>query len=192
MHIHARPHVAIAEARVVKPSTPDVGLLDGVVAPRILDAMRAAAAEYEKQGIRYALVGGLAVGAQGWPRATEDVDFLVDEKAFEQRPGGLVLLRVPFQANGVPIDSLAPTRDEPFLAAARDSAVITNGIPVIGVEALVYMKLKAYRMRDRVDVVELIKRGADGDRCRRWIANHAPSMTPRLEELLELAEGESL
>jgi hypothetical protein len=41
--------------------------------------MRAAAAEYERMGIRFALVGGLAVGAQGWPRATKHVDFLVDE-----------------------------------------------------------------------------------------------------------------
>ena len=74
---------------------------------------------------RCLLVGGLAVGAHGWPRATKDVDFLVDESAFEHRPGGLVLLKVPFQANGVPIDSLAPAEDEPFLAEERDCAAIT-------------------------------------------------------------------
>jgi hypothetical protein len=167
-------------------------LLDAIVAPRVLQAMRAAAAEYERQGVRYALVGGLAVGAQGWPRATQDVDFLVDESAFEHRPGGLVLLKVPFQANGVPIDSLAPAQDEPFLAEERDRAPITAGIPVIGVEALVYMKLKASRMRDRVDVVELLKSGVDPEPCRRWLAVHAPAMGPGFEQLVEQALRESV
>jgi hypothetical protein len=175
----------------VKPTTPDVRLLQAVVAPRVLLAMRAAAAEYERMGIRFALVGGLAVGAQGWPRATKDVDFLVDESAFERREGGLVLLRVPFQANGVPIDSLAPADDEPFLAAARDRAEISDGIPVIGIEALVYMKLKAARMRDRVDVVELLKAGNDPEPCRQWLQAHAPSLTPHFDELVEVARAES-
>jgi hypothetical protein len=40
-------------------------LLEDVVAPHILAAMRTAVAEYERQGIRHALVGEFAVGAQG-------------------------------------------------------------------------------------------------------------------------------
>lgn len=175
----------------MRPSTPDLRLLEAVVAPRVLQAMRAAAAEYERQGIRYALVGGLAVGAQGWPRATKDVDFLVDESAFERRPGGLVLLKVPFEAKGVPIDSLAPAAGEQFLALARDTAERTEGIPVIGVEALIYMKLKASRMRDRVDVVELIKSGVDPARCRRWLAENAPDTLDRFEQLVETARAEA-
>ena len=185
-----RPHVAISEARFVKPKTPDISLLEEVVAPRVLNAMRAAAAEYERLGIRYALVGGLAVGAQGWPRATKDVDFLVDESAFERRPGGLVLLKVPFEAGGVPIDSLCPKDDELFLADARDSAEVSHGIPVIGVEALIYMKLRASRMRDRVDVVELLKAGTDPVACRKWIAEHAPDLSDDLERLVDTARAE--
>jgi hypothetical protein len=153
--------------------------------------MRTAAAEYERQRIRHALVGGLAVGAHGWPRATKHVDFLVDESAFEHRPGGLVLLKVPFQINGVPLDSLAPADDEPFLVEARDCAAVTDGIPVLGIEALVYMKLKAARMRDRVDVVELLKAGAEPQACRRWLAEHAPALEPLFEELVEVAQRES-
>jgi hypothetical protein len=183
--------VAISEARVVRPKTPDVGLLAEVVAARVLQAMQAIAAEYRRMGIRHALVGGLAVGAQGWPRATKDVDFLVDESAFERRPGGLVLLRVPFEVGGVPVDSLAPRADEAFLADARDAAVESHGIPVLAVEPLVYMKLKAGRSRDQVDVIELLKAGVDEEACRRWLQQHSPDMLARFEPLAERARVES-
>lgn len=173
------------------PKTPDVGLLGEVVAPRVLRAMQTIAAEYRRMGVRHALVGGLALGAQGWPRATKHVDFLVDESAFERRPGGLVLLRVPFEIDGVPVDSLAPRADEGFLAEARDAAVESQGIPVLAVEPLVYMKLKAGRLRDQVDVVELLKAGVDEVGCRRWLERHASDMVPRFEPLAERARAES-
>jgi hypothetical protein len=51
--------------------TPDVGMLDGVVAPRILDAMRTASGRLQELGVRHALVGALAAGAHGYPRATK-------------------------------------------------------------------------------------------------------------------------
>lgn len=175
----------------MKPRTPDIHLLDAVVAPRVLEAMRAAAAELRRMGVRHALVGGLAVGAHGWPRATRDVDFLVDETAFERRPGGLLVLKVPFEAGGVPVDSLAPRDDEPFLADARDHAEATDGLPVIGIEALVYMKLRAGRMRDQVDVVELLKAGAPVDRCRGWLARNAPDLSSAFDELVATAEREA-
>lgn len=175
----------------MKHETPDLKLLEDVVAPRILRAMHTIAAEYRNMGVRHALVGGLAVGAQGWPRATKDVDFLVDERAFERRAGGMLLLRVPFEVDGVPVDSLAPADDEPFLAEARDAAPTSEGIPILGVEALVYMKLKASRMRDQVDVVELLKAGADEASCRRWLAAHAPALLVRFEALAKSAHEET-
>ena len=55
------------------PRSPDLLLLDDTVAPRILDAMRAASARLTELGVRHVLVGGLAVGAWGHPRATKDV-----------------------------------------------------------------------------------------------------------------------
>ncbi len=47
------------------------------VAPRVKDAATQAAAQLEHLGVRYALAGGLAVGAHGYVRATTDVHFLV-------------------------------------------------------------------------------------------------------------------
>ena len=58
---------------------PDPSLLEGVVAREVLDAMRIASLALKRAGVRHVVVGGLAVGANGFPRATRDVDFLVGE-----------------------------------------------------------------------------------------------------------------
>lgn len=103
-------------------ATPDASLLLGVVAPEVLDAMRVASAALRRVGVRHVVVGGLAVGANGFPRATKDVDFLVGDEAFEQHPGGLVTLRpgVPFQVNRVAVHFIGAEASEGFLAAALD------------------------------------------------------------------------
>lgn len=120
--------------------TPDVGLLDGVVAPRILEAMRSASARLKELGIRHALVGALGVGAHGYPRATKDVNFLVGDEAFQHHAGGLVSLSagVPIQVGDVPIDPLSMRPDEPHLQNALSQAVVNGGVPVAPLEALVY------------------------------------------------------
>ena len=63
---------------------PDLALLDGVVAPEILAAMRSASAQLTQAGIPHALAGALAVGAWGYPRASKDVNFLVGDEAFKR------------------------------------------------------------------------------------------------------------
>jgi len=45
--------------------------------PRMVAAIRAAHEAYARLGIRHALIGGMAVGVHGHPRATKDIDFLV-------------------------------------------------------------------------------------------------------------------
>ena len=73
---------------------PRVNLMDlkevfRFVAPRVREAAVKTAEQLNHLGIRYALAGGLAVGAHGYVRATTDVDFLVGEEAFEHH-GSLV------------------------------------------------------------------------------------------------------
>jgi len=99
-------------------SKPDPSLLEGVVAREVLDALEVASAALGSLGVRHVVVGGLAVGANGFPRATRDVDFLVGEEAFEHHAGGLVTLRagVPFQVRSVAVDFIAPE----LLRAAQD------------------------------------------------------------------------
>lgn len=169
-------------------TSPDPTLLTDVVAPRVLEALRLASQALTNARVRHIVVGGLAVGANGYPRNTQDVDFLVGAEAFEHHPGGLVTLRagVPFQVNGVAIDFLSPEPDEPFLEAmlSRPPGSFADAGP------LVYMKLKASRLKDQADVVELIKASLDIDACRAFLETHAPDRAAHFEKLLERASRE--
>lgn len=170
----------------------DLLALEGVVAPRVLDAMRSASDELTRLGVRHALVGGLAVGAHGYPRATKDVDFLVGDEAFEHHEGGIVTMKpgIPIQIHGVLVDLLSAQPGEGALGAVP---VVRTGVdvPIAPIEALVHLKLKSPRLKDAADVIELLKVGIDCARCRAWLATNAPALAPRFEELIERAQRES-
>ena len=166
--------------------TPDIGLLEGVVAPRILQAMRRASKQLQELGIQHALVGALGVGAHGYPRATKDVDFLVGDEAFQQHAGGLISITtgVPVQVGDVPIDPLSIRPDEPHLVEAVATAVVSDGVPVAPIEAIVYLKLKSPRRRDAADIVELLRVVPDPDRIRHYLMTHAPSLIEKFDILV--------
>ena len=163
---------------------PDLTLLDDVVAAKVLEALKLASEALVAARVRHVVVGGLAVGANGHPRATKDVDFLVGDEAFEHH-GKLVTLRsgLPFQVDGVAVDFLSPGPDEPFLEEALGA---TPG-SVIDAAPLVYMKLKASRMQDRADVVALIKSSLDVEACRSYLRTHAPDLGVRFDDLVAIA-----
>ena len=167
---------------------PDLSLLDDVVAAKVLQAMRRASEALIQAQIRHVVVGGLAVGANGYPRATKDVDFLVGDEAFEQHGGGFVTMRpgVPIQIDGVAIDLLSIGDGEEHLAAAL---ALPPG-SAIDAERLVYMKLKSPRQKDRVDVIELVKAGVDIGSCRAYLAEHAPHFVPTFDDLVARAAAE--
>lgn len=167
---------------------PDPSLLADVVAPRVLDAWRAASEALQRAGVRHVVIGGLAVGANGHPRATKDVDFLVGDEAFLHHAGGLVTMNpaIPIAVNGVAIDYLAPRADEGHLAGALAAPPGT----FIDVARLVYMKLKASRMQDRADVVALIKSGQDVDACRAYLVSNAPALVAAFDDLVVKAASE--
>lgn len=167
---------------------PDPSLLVDVVAPKVLDAWRAASEALKRAGVRHVVIGGLAVGANGHPRATKDVDFLVGDEAFLHHAGGLVTMNpaIPIAVNGVAIDYLAPRPDEDHLAGALDAQSGT----FIDVARLVYMKLRASRMQDRADVVALIKTGQDVDACRAYLLSNAPALVAAFDDLVMKAVSE--
>lgn len=164
---------------------PDLARLEGVVAPRVLDALRVAASTLTKLGVRHTLVGGLAVGANGYPRATKDVDFLVGEEAFEQHEGGVVTMKpgMPIQVAGVAVDFLSIGTGEEHLAAAFCDEIAAA-------PPLVYLKLKSPRSKDRTDVIELVKAGVAVDAVRAYLGAHEPDFVPRFEELVRVARAE--
>ncbi len=174
---------------------PDLARLRGVVAPEILDAVEVASRTLTEAGIPHALAGGLAVGAHGYPRTTDDVDFLVGDEAFVKHAGGLVTLKVPLIAIGkVRVDFVAIEEskgEEGQLRPAVESPPVSESIPVVPLTALVYMKLKAGRQKDITDLVELLKRGKiEVDVMDRYLTQHAPDRMPRWERTKEIAARE--
>jgi hypothetical protein len=164
-----------------------------VLNPRVLRALRAGHEALDRLGVRHVLVGGLAVGIYGRVRVTKDVDFLVGPEAFDS-VGVLVSFRpgVPLSAEGVPIDSiLAPAEHEGVLGAALADPLIVDGIPVIRVEALIYMKLVASRRQDLADVVSMLREGdVDVARTRSLLDTTGPALRARFEALLAEADSE--
>jgi hypothetical protein len=175
-----------------------LGRLDLAAAFEVVsDRIRRAAVDSSRQmaaaGIRHALVGGLAVGAHGWPRATRDVGFLVGGEAWVRRPSGIVTPNpeLPLEAHGVAIDAIPIREDEPHLQAAVDSPLSTpEGVPVAPVEVVVYMKLKSPRARDEADVVELARSGVDLGRIRAYLVANAPGLVERFDAMVARARGE--
>ncbi len=163
-----------------------------VVSERVWRAMIDSSALLHQLGIRHILVGGLAVGAHGYPRVTKSVDFLVDDSAWTQIEGGLVVMRagLPVQAHGVAVDALSIGDDEHHLLAALDAAELSEGVPVAPVEALVYTKLVSRRSKDLQDVVELVRAGLDVDKVRGYLERHAGALRSRFEQAVEIAERE--
>lgn len=161
------------------------------VAPRVREAAVKAAGQLNLLGIRHALAGGLAVGAHGYIRATSDVDFLVGEEAFEHQ--GLVVAfkaGVPIEVDGVRIDYLSPISLGPQLEQVLDNPPINEGLAIVPIEVLIYMKLVAKRRRDLVDVIELVKVGADLARVRDYLKQYAGDLVPSFESLVTEALAE--
>jgi hypothetical protein len=161
------------------------------VAPKVRDAAVDTAAQLKHLKIRYALAGGLAVGAHGYIRATTDVDFLVGDEAFVHH-GLLIAFKagVPIEVNGIRIDYLSPTALGPQLEEVLDHPPTSEGLAVVPVEVLIYMKLVAKRRKDMVDVIELVKAGADLPRVRAYVRKYAGDLVPLLEELVNEALAE--
>lgn len=155
------------------------------VAPRVLlDAIRVGE-RLTELGIPHALIGGLAVGLHGHPRATKDVDYMVGPEAFQTTEPFLVYREElkHVVTMGV-VDLLAVPPRYPVLA--EQLQVPKPGeLPVVAVEALVLLKLDANRAQDRADVARLVNAGADPVAIRDYLRQHAPDLVARFLELLE-------
>ena len=95
------------------------------------------------------------------------MDFLVGEEAFEHH-GSVVAFKagVPIEVDGIRIDYVSPISLGQQLDEVLDHPLMNEGLAVVPIEVLFYVKLTAKRRRDLVDVIELIKAGADLNRVR--------------------------
>ncbi len=158
--------------------------LADTVAPAVLLKASEVSRRLSEAGVPHALIGGLAVGVHGYPRATKDVDFLVGVEAFESMSPFLVYRD---DLNDLPkvgvVDLLAVPSEFPALSEHLIASAPAE-IPVIPVEALILLKLHANRPQDRVDVTALLKAGANVAEVQDYLHARAPELASRFAELL--------
>jgi hypothetical protein len=95
-------------------------------------------------------------------RTTTDIDLLVDDRAFTHH-GSIVAPKVPMASvDEILVDLVSFTDDESLVREALDAATsgATDGLPIVSLNMLIYMKLRANRPKDLADLVELLKAGA--------------------------------
>jgi hypothetical protein len=148
----------------------------------LFDELSALVSALDTAGVEYALVGGLAVAVWGAPRATKDIDLLIQPDALPKamavaRTCGFTLEALPFEfkdgtqlqrmnkvdavGNLLTVDFMLVDRNLDAAWAARTRLPFAGGeIVVIGREALMAMKALSGRPQDIADIQNL----KDGDR----------------------------
>jgi len=160
-----------------------VKVLTEVVAPAILTRAEQVSSTLRELGIPHALIGGLAVGVHGHPRATKDVDFLVGSEAFETTEPFLVYREELKDLARIGETDIMYVPDQfPGLSAELR---LEDDIPIISLCGLILMKLAAFRARDQEDVRMLLR--PDPGRIREvrdYLQRQAPDLIVRLAEVL--------
>ncbi len=177
----------------------------------VKDRMRRAAAALSAAGVPFAVVGGNAVADwvgsvdQDAVRITKDVDILLRRAdlpaataamaaagfVFAEVAGVSLFLDGPAGSPGRGVHLIfagEKVRAGYAVPAPEVSAAVSGagGLSVLGLEALVTMKLTSYRRKDQVHVQDLIGVGLiDGT----WPARLPPPLGDRLQALLDDPDG---
>lgn len=157
----------------------------GVVAPEVLLNAVETSRTLTELGVAHALIGGLAVGLYGHPRATKDVDFMVAETAFERTEPFLVYrTELGHHVRVGVVDLLAvPTSRASLTDLLRVPS--GGGLPVIQLPALFLLKLDAGRPQDLADLHALLDSGADPNEIGQYLSESAPDLVDRFAEILD-------
>lgn len=160
-----------------------VDALREVVSLAILQRAGDMSCRLRQLGIPHVLIGGLAVGVHGHPRATKDVDFLVGVEAFESVEPFLVYREELKELVRIGETDIMSVPDAyPSLA---EELRLEDEVPIISLQGLVLMKLDANRPRDREDVRVLLEQSPNRIReVRDYLLEHAPGLVSRLAEVL--------
>ncbi len=87
----------------------------------------------------------------------------------------------------IKIDYLSPVALGSQLEEVLDKPAVSEGLAVVPIEALIYMRLRARRRQDLLDVVKLIDAGADVRRVRLYLEQHAGDLVTMFDGLVEEA-----
>ena len=115
--------------------------------------------------VKWALVGGLAVGYRSRPRGTQDIDIaLVSDDVIADVVGACDSFKqirkhaLEHLSTGVEVDLVTPEFvHDRNLGVAIESAVVCDGVPVITASALVALKLNRASLQDRADIEAILK-----------------------------------
>ena len=150
---------------------------------RLTEAMLAVAAVFDRQGVEYALIGGLSLAVHGNGRATEDADFLLHVPAIQLprlleamvesgctldvrqsirdwTDGGMLVVTGP---GGVHVDCLKAVIPvfHRILERARPEPFGKQTVRVADAEGLILLKLIAFRPLDQEDIRGILAANAD-------------------------------
>ena len=150
----------------------------------------------EEQGIEYMLIGGLAIGIWGEPRATVDIDFLVaiglddfdtlKHKLIESgkfvfihdKPmvfGKITFLRATIRSNtDISVDFLFADDEFKNESLQRKEIVKVNDflLNISSPEDLIILKLLSGREQDRLDaekIIKIQKENLDMEYMKKWV-----------------------
>ena len=160
----------------------------------VLSALSEVSHQLSEAGIRHVVVGGLAIGVYGWPRATREVDLLLGMEVFGRLPSGELEPRValPEIVEGIPINYMYIDVAGKFLDLALDAPLFSNGIPFAPPEVLVCTKLLRLAMRDQADIVQILKaKLVDRKRIRAFLGARQPPLLGPFDALVSQADAES-
>lgn len=172
--------------------------------------LRRAVQALEQAGIPYAVAGGNAVAAwvsevdEAAVRNTQDVDILIRRADLERVQQALEAAGFVYRhSSGIDMFLDGPgakardavhivfagekVRPDYLLPAPEvDEAKATPTYRVLGLDALLRMKLTSFRLKDRVHILDLIDVGLVDES---WVSRLPEELGKRLQELLENPEG---
>ena len=152
--------------------------LEQVIARNVLDDARRVSKALTELGVPHALVGGLAVGLHGHPRATKDVDFLIGLEAFSSTTPWLTFREELVETVHWGSTGFIVARAEDPALMAEVAQGEPGVVPVVGIEVLMLMKLRAGRTQDLADVEALVRSGADIEAILDFLRVHEPRHVP--------------
>lgn len=172
-------------------------------ANRLVEMLREVVSALSRARVAHAMAGGMAVAALGHPRATKDIDFLIDAADIERADQALTALgfsaTTDDRSQGFVRYARRPLPDVPELVEWIDLLLARQSVgreliaraarhpahwqgielPIVPAEGIVLMKLLSSiadpsRTHDRSDIVALLRSTGDAF-DRRWVENVATS-----------------
>jgi hypothetical protein len=140
---------------------------------------------FEREGVEYALCGGLAVAFYGYPRFTKDIDFLIPREELAEVKELLSDIGYDIEAGPIPFDVGKPTQREIHRVSKAaeelftlDLMLVTDvfegvfeqrelmqwkdiTVQIVSIDGLATMKKLAGRTQDLLDLEKLSLKNED-------------------------------